>query len=294
MVCHRSPHINLLKIKSITTMSTQTNQLTMFNALLEVHAPFTVIQRIVDMNLRHVDVWIDLQTEWARPAQPKQSSWFGFKKAESTPAPAPVPTTKKNLTEFTKLHHLKFGNWKVWVHIPPIQPSMMSSMPWAGSQDSPFTNGMADQIFDMLSEGATLSVICTSLGIDLSNLMKYKLALEKGLVGSSPRRAAMFEKAVFTAQSINFAHNEAGNNAKTSAVPSIEDMIWIDIANGIYELQISTLSLRLLITKIKTQYRLALDDGVRAMYVRELHRYFEKNQRNLSQELAQIKNARLI
>jgi len=51
------------------------------------------------------------------------------------------------------------------------------------------------------------------------------------------------------------------------------------------------LGLRLLLSRLRTQFEVIADDEVRLLKLQELHRYFVKNRRLLTHELAQLEEA---
>ncbi|WP_051511870.1 hypothetical protein [Methylibium sp. T29] len=72
-------------------------------------------------------------------------------------------------------------------------------------------------------------------------------------------------------------------------MPDVTDPIWLRLANGDLQLDIRVLSLKLMLTRVRSQLDLISDDEVRLLKLRDLHRYFVKNERVLSHELAQLK-----
>ena len=74
-------------------------------------------------------------------------------------------------------------------------------------------------------------------------------------------------------------------------VPDVSDPVWMQLASGGIEPDIRVLSLKLLLTRIRSQMDIIHDDEVRMLKLRELHRYFVKNARMLGHELAQIRGA---
>jgi len=55
------------------------------------------------------------------------------------------------------------------------------------------------------------------------------------------------------------------------------------------KLDIRVLSLKLMLTRVRSQLEVISDDEVRLLKLRDLHRYFVKNERVLGHELAQLK-----
>jgi len=71
-------------------------------------------------------------------------------------------------------------------------------------------------------------------------------------------------------------------------VPELTDPLWLALLSGETDIEIRSLSLRLLLGKLRAQAQAAIDDDIRVLKLVELHRYFERNQRALQHELAQL------
>lgn len=244
--------------------------------LLDVAHPFAVVKSAASQSVRRIDIWIHDQTMQPAEVVVVKNSWFGIKKRTVSKS-----NNSLDLSKYSEWRHLDMAGWKLYIHTPSPTPVSMLEAPWTGEAGQKFTNAMSRIIFMMMSEGASPALICSTLRLDLSDLWSYKRALEKGLVG-------------IQAQGLNVARAQAAasnfgqSSFLTSTLPGYESPVWLKIASGAMNLDIKTLSLRLLLTKVKSQYIVALDDEVRSLHVRELHRYFEKNQRVLSHEIAQI------
>ena len=247
-----------------------------FNIILDVVRPFAIVKSSASQSSKRFDIWIADQVTQKTEVGSKKTGWFGIKKEVLQ-----TSTVQPDISNYLVWRHLDVAGWKMYVHTPNPTPEAMKDAPWTGSPGQQFSNAMSRIIFMMMGEGASLSLICSTLKLDLADLWAYKSALDKGLVGIQAQGVN-----VSRAQSAFADVGESGQSK--SAVPSYEAPIWLNIANGTFNLDIKTLSLRLLLTKVKSQFTVALDDEVRTLRVRELHRYFEKNQRALSHEIAQI------
>jgi hypothetical protein len=251
--------------------------ITIFDLILDVKSPCEIVKRTVNHNQRRIDVWVAMQAGLVSRDAPTQSSWFGFKKT----APKAVQTlATHDLTKFNAWRHLDLADWHMVVHTPNPTPSAMLNQPWTGTMGQHFSHSLSRVIFNMLAEGASLAVICTTLKVNLTDLLKYKFALDKGQIGVLPQGAVAAQTAGLS--------NGVRLGSDAAVVPALDNAVWTAIAAGRLDIEIKTLSLRLLLTKVRSQYRMAADDEVRTLHIRELHRYFEKNQRSLSHELAQI------
>jgi hypothetical protein len=155
---------------------------------------------------------------------------------------------------------------------------------------------MAKRIFDLLNEGLELNSICTLYGVNLDELWRFKYALDNGKAGIQVDKAARAPAAkVASGTSAAAASGTAAGTAtpagEDGGVPDVSDPVWMELASGGIEPDIRVLSLKLLLTRIRSQMDIIHDDEVRMLKLRELHRYFVKNARMLSHELAQIRGA---
>ena len=251
--------------------------ISILDLILDVKSPCEIVKRTVNHKQRRIDIWIALQASLESQDKPTKSSWFGFKKAIPQVV---LEVEAADLTTFKSWRHLDLAEWQIVVHTPSPTPSAMLDQPWTGVVGQHFSHSLSRVIFNMLAEGASLAVICTTLKINLTDLFKYKFALEKGQIGVLMHGDA----ARLTTALSSDALSESG----VTVVPALDNVVWTAIATGKLDIEIKTLSLRLLLTKVRSQFRMAADDEVRTLHLRELHRYFERNQRVLSHELAQI------
>lgn len=253
------------------------SNVSILDLILEVKPPFEVVKRTVSHNQKRIDVWISTKVSLANSDAPAKSGWFGFRKAS---VKAEQPRTEIDFSTFNSWRHLDLCGWQTFVHTPNPTPDAMLNQPWTGNVGQHFSHSLSRIIFGMFSEGASLAVICASLKINLTDLFKYKFALDKGQIGVLPQGEDASKK--------NAISNELISGVGSNLVPSVDHPVWSEIAGGAIEIDLKTLSLRLLLTKVKSQYRMAVDDEVRSLHIRDLHRYFEKNYRTLSHEIAQI------
>jgi hypothetical protein len=224
--------------------------ISILDLLLGVKSPCEIVKRTVNHNQKRIDVWVAMQASLASQDAPTKTSWFGFKKA--------VPKTAQeldapDLTEFNAWRHLDLAEWQIVVHTPSPTPPAMLNQPWTGVVGQHFSHSLSRVIFSMLAEGASLAVICTTLKVNLTDLLKYKFAIDRGQVGVLPQGAG-------AAQTIALPSERSGSGA--SVVPSLDNAVWTAMAAGKLDIEIKTLSLRLLLTKVKSHFRLAVDDEI--------------------------------
>ncbi len=225
--------------------------------LLLIERPWEVREYRLDVRKRRCDVWI---------AQEPERGWFGRTK--------PVPA----------------GDSAVWQHlaIGPIRFQLHVSLPlgfdskgigWMGEVGMPFTRALAARVFALFGEGVPLQSVCTLLDLSLQDVWRYRYALDAGRVGgigSEVRPAAEMTLS-------------AGSAPHSAAVPEVTDPVWLRLLDGDMSLDIRVLSLKLMLTKLRSQLDLIHDEEVRMLKLKELHRYFVKNERVLTHELEQLR-----
>lgn len=164
------------------------------------------------------------------------------------------------------LRHLSLCGVPCFIHIPVSALDRLQNVPWAGTADLPFTRSMQREILTLIGEGISLQTICTLVNIPFTDLWKYKYAFERGKVTAQPVRAAEGE----------------------AELPDAASEVWERLLRGDLEISIQALSLKLLVTRLRTQLRLITDDEIRQIKIRELHRYFIRHQQQLRAEIEQL------
>jgi hypothetical protein len=243
------------------------NEGVLLGSLLELREPWAVREFRFEPARQRLDVWIGLEV---------QRGWFGRPKARVEEEPERV------------WRHLNSAGWRTFVHVIPPKGADLSSQPWTGAPDLPFTRAMAKRIFGLMNEGVELSSIGTLYGIAFDELWRFKFALDNGKAGiqvtSTGHSTAASKPAAASAAPVAEAAKPSEDG-----VPDVTDPVWLQLASGTIEPDIRVLSLKLMLTRIRSQMELIEDDEVRMLKLRELHRYFAKNARMLSHELAQLR-----
>lgn len=240
--------------------------------LLQLREPWAVREYRMDPSRQRMDIWLGIEV---------QRGWFGRPKARIEEGPEQV------------WRHLDSAGWRTFVHVLPPRNADLTSQPWTGAPDLPFTRAMAKRIFDLLNEGLELNSICTLYGINLDELWRFKFALDSGKAGiqvDKVVRAGTSAKSPANAVA-GAVPGAVAQAADGTEVPDVSDPVWMQLASGGIEPDIRVLSLKLLLTRIRSQMDIIQDDEVRMLKLRELHRYFVKNARMLGHELAQIRGA---
>lgn len=243
--------------------------------LLSIGSGWDVSDYELDLRKQRCDVWVAPQVE---------RGWFG--------------RPRRNSAERTEQHvwrHLAFGRTRFVIHVSAPAGSDLSRMIWAGDPGMPFTRALAQHVFLMFNEGLSIEAICKLHGLSLNDVWKYRFAVDNGLVhiqaGAATPPAAVAPAAVSAQPAANPAATAAAQlvAAGSETVPDVADPVWMQLASGELKLDIRVLSLKLMLTKVRSQLEVIHDDEIRMLKLRDLHRYFLKNERALSYELAQIR-----
>ena len=248
--------------------------------LLSITGAWEITDYQLDARKQRCDVWVGPQVE---------RGWFGRPKK---PPPA-------RLQQHT-WQHVALGPTRFFVHLSAPSGSELARLPWTGDNGMPFTHALAQQVFVMFNEGMSLPTICKMMGLTLNDVWRYRFAIDNGLVKS---QAASVAAAATAATAAAATTQPAARPAPTarpavaplaeldddSGVPDVADPVWMQLVNGEMKLDIRVLSLKLMLTRVRSQLEVISDDEVRLLKLRDLHRYFVKNERVLGHELAQLK-----
>lgn len=246
---------------------------TLLRKLLQIEEPWAVREYRVDGRNRRCDVWIGIEV---------QRGWFGIQKKNVV----------EELPEVT-WRHVPFGNMHIHVHVSVPVRADISKLAWVGDEGLPFTRALARQVFAMFNEGVSLRGICALLDIPLNDVWRYRFALDNGKVGVKQQGQSIATPSVapVSSQPTAAAAVMAQEGLSSEAVPDVSDPIWMRLIAGDQPLDIRVLSLKLLLTRVRSQLEVISDDEVRMLKLRELHRYFVKNERMLGHELSQMRTA---
>ena len=235
--------------------------------------PWRAIQYRIDDVAAILHVWI---TRQPRPNIPKKRSWFGLGAIQ------PVTEVPANGPEM-QWRHLNCMSFSCQIHTTDVLDERHFDLPWFGQPGLPFTNRLSRQVFACLSEGMEMSALCEIFHIPFGDMWKFKHALDNGQV--------KFEYTATKKPSLAASGPAAPSQspADASGVPHVDDPVWERIITGALNIQIKTLSLQLILTKLRQQVSLQQNDEVKRLKLRELHKYVERNQRSLGYELNQFK-----
>jgi hypothetical protein len=235
--------------------------------------PWRAIQYRIDDVAAILHVWI---TRQPRPNAPRKRSWFGLGASQ------PVTEVPANGVEM-QWRHLNCMSFSCQIHTTDVLDERHFDLPWFGQPGLPFTNRLSRQVFACLSEGMEISALCEIFHLPFADMWKFKHALDNGQVKFEYTAT---KKSSLAAPGAAMSSSAA---ADTSAVPGVDDPVWERIITGAQTIQIKTLSLQLILTKLRQQVSLQQNDEVKRLKLRELHKYVDRNQRSLGYELGQLK-----
>lgn len=244
----------------------------------DIPQPWRLSQYRLDVITRTAHLWITRQPQ---NMVAKKRAWFGLSLTHTTPpTTAPlVPVTGPEM----QWRHLNVMSFECHVHTTDLLDEQHHDLPWFGQPGLPFSNRLSHQVFACLAEGVALSAVCDLLNITFSELWKFKYALDKGLVKFD------YKPAWETGAAATLAAEPSLPAASSSGVPHVTDPLWERLITGELSIQIKTLGLQLMFTKLRQQFSLQQSDEVKLMKLRELHRYVERNARSLPHELHQFR-----
>jgi hypothetical protein len=179
---------------------------------------------------------------------------------------------------------------------PPVRTA-------SGAAEAPTEAGTARTAEDLPAEDdpVWLNLLRGRLSLDVRALSLKLLLSKLGREAQSHQDADLHRQA---AQSLHryMQRNQAvlghelaqlraasATPAAGSPVPDVSDPLWQALLSGECELEVRTLSLRLLLSKLRQQARSLQDDELRMLKLVELHRYFEKHHAALPHEMAQLR-----
>ena len=231
--------------------------------LLELHEPWEIRAVRTDIHGRRCEVEVGL-------AVPR--AWFGFARKPSAP-----------LVDRGEWRHLNLAGFRYVVRVVAPATVSLDRYDWAGEPGQPFTRGMSARLTRLLAEGVSLDGICRLFGVDPGEIWRLKRSLETRSVRLSPLDAAAAAPAAGAGPAVEAA----------PGLPEADDPVWGRLAGGDISIDIGVLSLKLLLTRVRSQYEAMPDDESRRLKARELHRFFVKNLRMLGTELQQLRASAL-
>ena len=149
----------------------------------------------------------------------------------------------------------------------------------------PFTRALDRQILSLLNEGVSMNGVCAILDLPVAEVWRYRYALDHGrhAVTSTEAQPASVVNPDSAAPPV-----VPPAAPISSRVPDLDDPVWQRLMDGTLALDVRVLGLQLLLSRTRSQVALIADEEVRRMKLRDLHRYFVKNERMLVHELRQL------
>lgn len=249
----------------------------LLQSLLRVEQPWSVRNYRFDFAARRIDIWIGTSSVL---------NWFGVTRK---------PT--EQVTDYIWRHD-NLGAWHSHVHLALPAGMTLPNTAWSGAADQPLTRSIAHKVLTLLGEGLHLRHICEVLDLSLDEVWKYRYAAGANISTSADldaREPALVARGTPAPQrapvSAPARVHAAPTGNDTDTVPDLSDPVWRHLLEGRVTLDIRVLSLKLLLSRMRTQLADTSDEEIRLLRVRELHRYFERNARMLGYELYQIKAA---
>jgi hypothetical protein len=247
----------------------------LLQSLLRVEQPWSVRSYRFDFAARKIDVWI---------GPGSVLSWFGV---------------ARKATETAVEHHWRhdnLGGWHSHIHLSLAAGTPLPNVPWTGAADQPLTRSLAHKLLTLLGEGVHLRHICEVLDLSLDEVWKYRYAagasISAGADAGEPPLVARDTPPPRTGARTTPVPAPATSPATAvDSVPDLADPIWQHLLEGRVHIDIRILSLKLLLSRMRTQLAGVSDEEIRLLRMRELHRYFVRNERMLGYELYQIKAA---
>lgn len=252
-----------------------------FGLAVGLRSPWRPLKCRVNDVSKAVHLWITRQDPGAVE---QRRWWFGAK--------TNAMTAKLISGENKQWRHVDCMNYTCYIHtLDQLEPSD-HELDWFGPPNISFTRCLARKIFLLLMEGVEMQVICDVLRIPFADLWKFKYEIDNGLLHfeytPSARRAVKSKGNAPPSEVTPPGVTDAPDSGIASQVPDISNPIWEQLLTGAMSIEVKTLSLQLLLTKLRQQVSHLQSADVKIMKLRELHRYVERHQRVLGHELKQL------
>lgn len=236
--------------------------------LLRIERPWEIREYQFRPVSQRLDVWVGTQHE--------QHGWLGFGRKQSAQE-----------VERGTWQQVNLGDWRCYMHVLAPADFDVDDLPWIHSLKLPLSKALSRQVFALFNEGVSLDAICAITGIPLDDIWKFKFSLDHGRVRIGARAMTALGASAMPAPAVS--EPAVAGAVGAGEVPDVADPVWLQLLEGRREIDIRVLSLKLLLTRLRSQMQLIDDDEVRMLKLREIHRYFEKNARMLGHELTQMR-----
>lgn len=174
----------------------------------------------------------------------------------SRPPKAPV-------RHLLRWEHVALGGMRCKVTAAIRDGNLLPKAAWTAEAGQPYSRALQRQIMDLLLAGATPEQLVVLLRLPYADLWRYKFRLDEGVTRLSPAAAG-------------------------ARLPAADAPIWTALLLGRAKLDVRTLGLRLLLTKLHQEASLHGDTDLHRQTARQLHRYFDRSQAVLQYEIGQL------
>lgn len=165
--------------------------------------------------------------------------------------------------QLLRWEHVALAGMRCKVMVALRGGNVLPQAAWTAEADQPYTRGLQRQIMDLLLAGATPEQLAVLLRLPFADIWRYKFRLDQGQTKPSPV-------------------------APAPRLPAADAPVWTALLLGRAALDVRTLGLRLLLTKLQREASLHGDADLHRQAARELHRYFDRSQAVLRHEIGQL------
>ncbi|MDC0662409.1 hypothetical protein [Marinobacter sp. SS21] len=224
--------------------------------LLALQPPWDVSRVRVDAQSREVHVYLT-----------SGRSWFGRYLADTTQS---------------RWRHTSLGACKAYIHasLPEQLSAQERQLPFLGDVSNEFSHGLARRVVGCLQVGMSYRQVCELLDIDVHLAWQIRHALSEGTLPGAGRDLA------------KRLHEEHPVARDEVTIPGSSDPVWRHILTAREPIQVRMLSLRLLLTRARQDFRQLRGEDARTLKINEIRRFFVKHEKQLAEEIAQIAELR--
>lgn len=170
--------------------------------------------------------------------------------------------------------HLPLAGRRCQLVVGLREGETLPAAPWVGEHVDGYTRALNRWLVDALIAGATLEQLALLLGLPYADLWRFKFRLDQSKGEAVPAATAHA-----------MATPPTGARA---ALPGPHAPVWAELLHGRVPLEVRSLSLRLLLSKLQREARLHGDTDLHTHAATQLHQYFARNAAALGFEAAQV------
>ncbi len=184
--------------------------------------------------------------------------------------------------------HLGLGDYGTKVHTtiriyakPCNEENCVVKILYLGKTDLEVTDMLAFQVVELLSKGAAYSSVCNLFNIPLQTVWAIRQQFDSGNLNIDVQNQTEIMGAIGGV-------TQAKTDDLRPLLPGVNHDAWLKLLAKDNGFKTRSLSLKFLLTKIRNQINNVQDEGSRKIKIGELRHYFDKHQRALSKEIAQL------